>query len=102
VIDSNLALWCEEATGPFMGLNGKTPLIDLQTIPVNRAQQAALATNVLTVGPRQILARDHPLCEPINRSLADDFGFSVTLLSFDCVPSIGGSFRCATLPLARG
>jgi N-dimethylarginine dimethylaminohydrolase len=102
VIDSNLALWCEEATGPFMDLNGKKPPLDLQTIPVNRAQQAALATNVLTVGPRQILARDHPLCEPINRSLADDFGFSVTLLSFDCVPSIGGSFRCATLPLARG
>ena len=25
VIDSNLALWCEEATGPFMDLNGKKP-----------------------------------------------------------------------------
>jgi len=102
VIDSNLALWCEEATDPFMHLNGKTPIIDLQTIPVNRAQQAALATNVLAVGPRHVLARDHCICEPINRILADDFGFSVNLLSFDCVPSIGGSFRCVTLPLARG
>ena len=102
VISPGLALWCEEATSPFMNLAGQEVAVNFQTLSVNRNEQAALATNVLVVGPQQILARDDPACGGINDILEDHFGFTVHRLTFDCVPAIGGSFRCATLPLRRG
>ena len=102
VIGPDLALWCEAATGTFTDLEGGPVHLDFETIPVNRAEQAALATNVLVAHPGYILARDDAVCEPINQILESRYGFSVERLPFDCVPSIGGSFRCATLPLKRG
>ena len=85
-----------------MDLEGAPIHFDFETISVNRAEQAALATNVLVAHPGYILARDDAACEPINQILESRYGFSVERLPFDCVPSIGGSFRCATLPLKRG
>ena len=102
VIGPDLALWCEAATGTFTDLKGEPVRLDFETISVNRAQQAALATNVLVARPGHILARDNAACESINQTLESHYGFSVERLPFDCVPSIGGSFRCATLPLKRG
>jgi N-dimethylarginine dimethylaminohydrolase len=102
VVGPDLALWCEAATGSFMNLAGEKVSVDFETVSVNRAEQAALATNVLVTGPRRILARDDPACESINQLLETRHGFAVERLPFDCVPSIGGSFRCATLPLKRG
>lgn len=102
VVGPDLALWCEAATGSFMSLAGEKISVDFETVSVNRAEQAALATNVLVVGPRHILARDNASCESINQTLEARYGFVVERLPFDCVPSIGGSFRCATLPLKRG
>ena len=102
VIGPDLAMWCEAATSPFINLEGERVSVDFETVSVNRVEQAALATNVLVTGPNHILARDDPACEPINQRLETRHGFAVERLSFDCVPSIGGSFRCATLPLKRG
>jgi len=102
VIGPDLAMWCKAATGPFINLDGKPVSADFETVSVSRVEQAALATNVLVTGPRHILARDDPACEPINQLLETRHGFAVERLPFDCVPSIGGSFRCATLPLRRG
>jgi N-dimethylarginine dimethylaminohydrolase len=102
VIGPDLALWCEAATGTFMDLEGAPAHMDFETISVNRAEQAALATNVLVARPGHILTRDDAACESINQILESRYGFSVERLPFDCVPSIGGSFRCATLPLKRG
>ena len=102
VIGPDLALWCEVATGTFTDLEGEPVHLDLETISVNRAEQAALATNMLVARPGHILARDNAACELINQTLESRYGFSVERLPFDCVPSIGGSFRCATLPLKRG
>ena len=102
VIGPDLALWCEETTGTFMDLEGVPVHLDFETISVNRAEQAALATNVLVARPGHILARNDAACESINQILESRYGFSVERLPFDCVPSIGGSFRCATLPLKRG
>ncbi len=59
--------------------DGKTPLIDLQTIPVTRTQQATLATHVLAVSARQIPVRDHQPGESINRILVDGLGLWVKL-----------------------
>jgi len=101
VIGPDLALWCEAATGTFADLEGEPIQLDFETISVNRTEQAALATNVLVARPGHILARDDAACESINQMLESRYGFSVERLPFDCVPSIGGSFRCATLPLKR-
>ncbi len=101
VVDPDLALWCEAATGSFMNPAGEKISVDFETVSVNRAEQAALATNVLAVGPKHILARDDPACESINQLLETRHRFAVERLPFNCVPSIGDSFRCATLPLRR-
>jgi len=101
VIGPDLALWCKAATGTFVDLEGEPIHLDFETISVNRTEQAALATNVLVARPGHILARNDAACEPINHILESRYGFSVERLPFDCVPSIGGSFRCATLPLKR-
>lgn len=69
-------------------------------IPVDRQEQAALATNVLSVNTTAVIARDHPHCRSVNQRLAD-LGFYVNALSFDAAPSTGGSFRCCSLPLVR-
>jgi len=101
VIGPDLALWCEEATGTFVNLEGEPIHFAFETVSVNRIEQAALATNVLVASPKHILARDDAACESVNEILEARYGFVVERLPFDCVPSIGGSFRCATLPLRR-
>ena len=101
VVGPNLALWCNQATGKFSDINGNSVQIDYETILVNRNEQAALATNVLVVGPSEILARHQLQCDKVNDQIEKIFKFIVHRLSFDCVPAIGGSFRCATLPLYR-
>ncbi len=69
-------------------------------IEVTRKEAQALATNVFSVAPDHIIARAGPDCARVNAELRKA-GYSVTEVAFDGVPSIGGSFRCATLPLAR-
>ena len=101
VVGPNLALWCNQATGKFSDINGNSIEIDFETILVNRKEQAALATNVLVVGPGEILARNHFHCDKVNDQIEKKYKFLVHRLSFNCVPAIGGSFRCATLPLYR-
>ncbi|MEO0751436.1 MAG: arginine deiminase family protein [Pseudomonadota bacterium] len=72
----------------------------LDWIEVTLEEARALATNVLSVAPDRIIARDHPDCARVNAALRDA-GYRVEEVTFDAVPSTGGSFRCATLPLAR-
>ena len=84
-----------------MDLDGKPVSADFETVSVNRIEQTALATNVLVASPKHILARDDAACESVNEILEARYGFVVERLPFDCVPSIGGSLRCATLPLRR-
>ncbi|HMB75808.1 MAG TPA: arginine deiminase family protein [Kiloniellaceae bacterium] len=69
-------------------------------IEVTRAEAAALATNVLSVAPDKVIARDHPACARLNAALRQA-GYDVIEVPFDGVPATGGSFRCATLPLQR-
>ncbi|MEM7732152.1 MAG: arginine deiminase family protein [Pseudomonadota bacterium] len=69
-------------------------------IEVTRDEAQALATNVLSVAPDHIIARDHPGCARVNDALRRA-GYRVDEVTFDAVPSTGGSFRCATLPLTR-
>lgn len=70
-------------------------------IEVTRDEAAALATNILSVAPDHLIARNDPACARVN-ALLREAGYRVEELPFDAVPSTGGSFRCATLPLARG
>ncbi len=70
-------------------------------IEVTREEAQALATNVVSVAPDRIIARDHPSCARVNAELRRA-GYRVDEVTFDAVPSTGGSFRCATLPLTRG
>ncbi|MEM7224899.1 MAG: arginine deiminase family protein [Pseudomonadota bacterium] len=69
-------------------------------IEVTQTEATALATNVLSVAPDKIIARAGPDCARVNGELRKA-GYDVTEVAFDGVPSTGGSFRCATMPLRR-
>ena len=70
-------------------------------IRVDSSEREHLATNVLSIDPGTIIARDHASCERVNRRL-EDSGYTVEAIGFDGVPATGGSFRCASLALSRG
>lgn len=72
-----------------------------QWIEVTAAEQAALATNVLSVDEHTVISRKHPVCRRINTILRS-IGLRVIEVPFDGAPSTGGSFRCCSLPLVRG
>lgn len=69
-------------------------------IEVNHEEQSELATNVLSIDKKTIIARDHPVCKRVNGELRKA-GFEVIEVKFDGAPSAGGSFRCCSLPLIR-
>lgn len=69
-------------------------------IPVTRSEADALATNILSIRPDALIARSTPECARVNGELRKH-GYHVIEVQFDLVPSTGGSFRCATLPLRR-
>lgn len=69
-------------------------------IPVDRAEADALATNILSIAPDLLIARTAPECARVNKELRKH-GYKVIEVQFDLVPSTGGSFRCATLPIRR-
>lgn len=67
-------------------------------IVVNSTEQFELATNVFSVNPQTILsdeANSH-----VNSALAER-GLTVIALDFEHTRRVGGSLRCATLPLRR-
>ncbi len=63
-----------------------------QWIPVDAVEREHLATNVLSIDPATIIARNHPSCARINRLLMD-LGYTVETIGFDGVPATGGSRR---------
>ncbi len=69
-------------------------------VPINAVEREHLAVNVLSIDPSTVIARDHAACARVNRVLRD-LGYRVEAIGFDGVPSTGGSFRCASLALAR-
>ena len=69
-------------------------------IEVDSVEREHLATNVLSIDPQTIIARNHPACARVNR-VVSDFGYTVESIEFDGVPATGGSFRCASLVLKR-
>jgi N-dimethylarginine dimethylaminohydrolase len=69
-------------------------------IRVDAVEREHLATNVLSISPDTIIARNHAACARVNQVLTD-LGYTVEALEFDGVPATGGSFRCASLALYR-
>ncbi len=69
-------------------------------IEVNAEEQAALATNVLSIDENTVISRDHPACKRVN-GLMKKIGLKVIELPFNAAPATGGSFRCCSLPLVR-
>ena len=69
-------------------------------IRVDAVEREHLATNVLSIGPDTIIARNHAACDRVNQALAN-LGYTVEAIGFDGVPATGGSFRCASLALHR-
>jgi N-dimethylarginine dimethylaminohydrolase len=69
-------------------------------IRVDAREREHLATNLLSVDPGTVIARDHESCRRVNRQLIAA-GYSVETVGFDGVPATGGSFRCASLALRR-
>ena len=77
------------------------PLLEkFDWIEIDSAEREYLATNVLSIDPQTIIARDHPACARVNRVISD-LGYSVEAITFDGVPATGGSFRCASMALKR-
>jgi N-dimethylarginine dimethylaminohydrolase len=72
----------------------------LEWIDVDAVEREHLATNLLSINPGTVVARDHPACSRVNRVLSG-LGYSVEAVGFDGVPATGGSFRCASLALNR-
>jgi N-dimethylarginine dimethylaminohydrolase len=72
-----------------------------ELIDVTREEQRELATNVFSISPDKVIARDHPQCKRISQEMRKR-GIEVVEIKFDGAPSTGGSFRCCTLPLIRG
>ena len=72
----------------------------LSWIRVDAVEREYLASNVLSVNPGTIIARNHVACIRINQAIRD-LGYRVEEIGFDGVPATGGSFRCASLVLAR-
>ncbi|MCO6489702.1 MAG: hypothetical protein J5I98_14900 [Phaeodactylibacter sp.] len=70
-------------------------------IEVTAAEQAGLATNVLSLDSHTLISRNHPECRRVNQALRA-VGLRVIELPFDAAPSTGGSVRCCSLPLVRG
>lgn len=71
-----------------------------QLIEINKNEQQALTTNVLSINEETVVSRDHPACKRVNE-LMRKAGIKVHTVVFDGAPSTGGSFRCCTLPLHR-
>lgn len=69
-------------------------------IEVSSAEQAELATNVISLDKTTVISRDHEACHRVNNKMRDA-GITVIELPFNGAPSTGGSFRCCTLPLVR-
>jgi len=69
-------------------------------IIIDAIEREHLATNVLSIDPRTIIARNDASCARVNQVLLD-LGYTVENISFDGVPATGGSFRCASLVLLR-
>ncbi|WP_194776051.1 dimethylarginine dimethylaminohydrolase family protein [Pararhodonellum marinum] len=69
-------------------------------ICVDKLQQAALATNVLSLTPEKLISRAHQDCTVVNEQIRNA-GIKVITLPFDGAPSTGGSFRCCSMPLYR-
>lgn len=67
-------------------------------IDVAREDQLELAANVLSISPTTVISR--LASARVNASLRDA-GLEVIELPFTGTPKSGGSFRCASLPLAR-
>lgn len=70
-------------------------------IPVDKKEQAVLATNVLSVNEETVISRKHPACQRVNEAMRAA-GLRVIEVPFDGAPSTGGSFRCCSLPIERG
>lgn len=73
---------------------------EYEWIEVTKKEQAALATNVLSLSREVVIARDHESCSRVNDLLRKS-GVEVIEVPFDAAPATGGSFRCCTLPLVR-
>lgn len=69
-------------------------------ITVDDIEREHLATNILSINPDTVIARDHSACARVNRIL-EALGYTVEEITFDGVPATGGSFRCASLVLCR-
>ncbi|MCP4331727.1 MAG: hypothetical protein GY785_03640 [Gammaproteobacteria bacterium] len=72
----------------------------LSWVRVDAVEREYLATNVLSINPDTILARNHDACARVNQAIRD-IGYRVEEIGFDGVPATGGSFRCASLVLSR-
>ena len=72
----------------------------MEWIEVDAVEREHLATNVLSITPDTIIARNHPACARVNR-VVEEQGYLVEAIGFDGVPATGGSFRCASLALRR-
>ena len=75
-------------------------LKSLSWIRVDDVEREHLATNVLSINPDTIIARNHIACARVNQAIRD-LGYRVEEIGFDGVPATGGSFRCASLVLCR-
>ena len=75
-------------------------LENFEWISVDATEREYLATNVLSISPDTIIARNHPACARVNQTMRNS-GFTVEEVGFDGVPATGGSFRCASLALSR-
>ena len=69
-------------------------------LEVDAVEREHLATNILSINPSTLIARQGDTCARVNQKLKS-VGYQVEEVPFDGVPATGGSFRCASLVLLR-
>lgn len=67
-------------------------------IQVNKKEQFALGTNVLSIGERRVFSQ--PQNKEVNEQLRKH-GFHVLEIDFSEIIKSGGAFRCCTMPINR-
>ncbi len=96
LLPKNIALSCtddfEEADTEFVQKN-------FELIPVTKAEAQRLGTNVFIINPETVVVpTEHArIADALKKK-----GLNIELIDYTEPISLGGSFRCTTLPLSRG
>ena len=67
----------------------------------NGVKEDAMITNIMSIGNKTLIVNNSSINERTNQ-IFSDLGFKIETVSLNNMNLLGGSFRCASMPLTRG